>query len=214
MKSLRSKSYLAVSLLAATIAAGAGALSAQTTTPVGDVKRGAQLYTAQGCYLCHNYQGQAAGSRKPGAFPGPNLAPAPIPYPAFVRQLRTPRQSMPPYDAKVLTDQEVADIYAFLAAQPRTKDWHSIALLTSVTTGRATNVQSGAAIYSTHCEACHGASGRGGTGPPLKGESTRKNADAVAAFIKNPPPPMPKLYPGSLSDGDVAAVSAYVESLH
>jgi len=47
----------------------------------------------------------------------------------------------------------------------------------------------------------------------LHGEKARKNTAAAIAWIKNPQPPMPKLYPGTLSEKDVTDVAAYVESL-
>jgi ubiquinol-cytochrome c reductase cytochrome c subunit len=206
--------FAIASLIAATLVAGAGVLSAQTTAPAGDAKHGQQLYNVNGCYLCHNTLGQGTGSRKPGQNPGPNLAPAPMPYAAYVKQVRTPRQSMPPYDAKLLSDQDLADIYAFFAAQPPVKDAHGIALLNSVDAGTATNTPHGAVVYSANCALCHGATGQGGIGPALKGESSHKDEGAVGALVKNPPPAMPKLYPGLLNDADVAAVAAYVETLH
>jgi ubiquinol-cytochrome c reductase cytochrome c subunit len=211
---VRFNAFAIGSIVAATLVAGAGMLSAQTTAPSGDVTRGHQLFVTDGCYECHDYNGQGSGSRKPGVNPGPNLAPAPIPYTAFIKQVRTPRLSMPPYDATILSDQGAADIYAYLASQPPVKDAHSIALLNSVTVGTATNTPAGAVIYSANCAACHGSAGQGGIGPALRGESGRKDEGAVAAFVKNPPGAMPKLYPGLLSDGAVAAVAGYVESLH
>jgi mono/diheme cytochrome c family protein len=211
---MRSNVWAIASIFAATLVAGAGMLSAQTTAPAGDVTRGHQLFVAEGCYECHNYNGQGSGSRKPGVNPGPNLAPAPIPFAAFIKQVRTPRLSMPPYDASLVTDQGVADIYAYLASQPPTKDAKSIPLLAAVTAGTATNTPAGAVIYSANCAACHGSAGQGGIGPALRGESGRKDAGAVGAFVKSPAADMPKLYPGLLSDSDVAAVASYVETLH
>jgi mono/diheme cytochrome c family protein len=72
----------------------------------------------------------------------------------------------------------------------------------------------GEAIFSQNCSSCHGAAGAGGgIGPTLKGEKSRKNYDAAVAWIKNPMPPMPKLYPATLSESDVNDVAAYVETL-
>lgn len=72
----------------------------------------------------------------------------------------------------------------------------------------------GSAIFSQNCSSCHGAGGAGGgIGPKLIGEKSRKNYDAAIAWIKNPMPPMPKLYPAPLNASDVADVAAYVESL-
>ena len=45
--------------------------------------------------------------------------------PAFAEQVRRPRAEMPRYPANIVSDQELADIHAFLAAQkagPRAKD--------------------------------------------------------------------------------------------
>jgi ubiquinol-cytochrome c reductase cytochrome c subunit len=71
----------------------------------------------------------------------------------------------------------------------------------------------GKAIFAQYCTACHGKAGEGGVGPALMGEAARKNAEQVAAFIKDPKAPMPKLYPAPLGDQDVADVAAFVETL-
>lgn len=71
----------------------------------------------------------------------------------------------------------------------------------------------GKALFAANCSACHGATGEGGVGPKLQGEKSRKNFAAVVAQIKNPAPPMPKLYPSPLSDKDVNDLAAFVETL-
>ncbi len=74
--------------------------------------------------------------------------------------------------------------------------------------------KAGATIFGQNCAACHGAGGAGGgIGPRLIGEKQRKNYQQAIAWIKNPQPPMPKLYPAPLSESDVADVAAYVETL-
>jgi len=51
---------------------------------------------------------------------GPRLGPKPIAFTAVQRYVRQPTGQMPPYTAKVVSDQDLADIYAFLqsAKQP------------------------------------------------------------------------------------------------
>jgi len=72
----------------------------------------------------------------------------------------------------------------------------------------------GKQIFTQNCASCHGATGReGSVGPSLKNEKSRKNDSQTMAWIKNPQPPMPKLYPATLNDKDVADVAAYVQSL-
>jgi len=71
----------------------------------------------------------------------------------------------------------------------------------------------GSAIFGQNCSGCHGVNGAGGSGPKLVGEKGRKDYNAAITWIKNPAPPMPKLYPAPLNESDVADVAAYVESL-
>ena len=81
----------------------------------------------------------------------------------------------------------------------------------SVTPGDAAH---GKTIFSANCATCHGAGGEGGgVGPSLKNEKSRKNFDKTVAWIKNPQPPMPKLFPQPLSEKDVDDVAAYVQTL-
>src|SRR6266508_6185164 len=77
-----------------------------------DVDRGKQIYMKVGCYQCHGREAQ-------GASTGPRLGPDPLPLAAFTRAVRTPRNEMPPYTARVLSDAEIADVYAFVSARPR-----------------------------------------------------------------------------------------------
>ncbi len=72
----------------------------------------------------------------------------------------------------------------------------------------------GKAVFAANCSQCHGATGlEGGIGPALRNERSRKDGPAALAWIKDPQPPMPKLYPGVLGEKDLADVAAYVESL-
>jgi len=77
-----------------------------------------------------------------------------------------------------------------------------------------TNPGHGADLFAKNCAVCHGAAGAGGEGPSLKNERARKSLIQAEAWIENPVPPMPKLYPGTLSAQDVGDVAAYVEALH
>lgn len=72
----------------------------------------------------------------------------------------------------------------------------------------------GKAIFTQNCSACHGATGaEGGVGPSLKGEKARKDLAKTVEWIKNPSPPMPKLYPSPLGEKDVVDVATYVQSI-
>lgn len=80
--------------------------------PEGDIEEGKGFFMNYGCYACHGIEGQ-------GGFAGPKLGPDPMAFPAFVRYVRAPRGSMPPYTERLLPDeQDLADIHAYLRARP------------------------------------------------------------------------------------------------
>ena len=83
--------------------------------PAGDAKNGRKLYESYGCYQCHGHEGQGAAGT------GARLAPNPIAWIAFSRYVRQPGGQMPPYTAKVVPDNELGDIYAFLRSIPQPK---------------------------------------------------------------------------------------------
>jgi mono/diheme cytochrome c family protein len=85
--------------------------AAAAKAPAGNADNGKKIFSSYGCYQCHNYAANGGGA-------GPRLAPNPIAFAAFLRQIRKPANEMPPYTAKVVTDQDVADIYAFLQTVP------------------------------------------------------------------------------------------------
>jgi ubiquinol-cytochrome c reductase cytochrome c subunit len=52
-----------------------------------------------------------------------------MPFAAFSHQVRIPRNDMPPYTAKVLSDADLADIYAFIQSLPQPPKVDSVPLL-------------------------------------------------------------------------------------
>jgi mono/diheme cytochrome c family protein len=99
-----------------------GAANAAPITPSGNAEKGKTLFARNACYQCHGYEGQ-------GGTAGPRLGPNPIPFRGFVAYVRAPRGDMPPFTVTVMSDQELADVYAFLQAQPRPPAVDSIPLL-------------------------------------------------------------------------------------
>jgi len=107
------------------VAAQSGSEAPKTAAgaPAGNTQHGKTIYVTDGCYECHGYAAQG------GAGTGPKLGPNPIPYAAFSFQVRSPRDEMPPYTAKVLSDADLADIYAFMQSLPQPPKPDSIPLL-------------------------------------------------------------------------------------
>ena len=84
---------------------------AQVAAPIGSVESGKNSYQKNMCFTCHGTVGQG-GER--GA--GPRIAPNAWPYAAFAQQVRRPRDGMPRYTTQFVSDQELADIYAYVAS--------------------------------------------------------------------------------------------------
>jgi mono/diheme cytochrome c family protein len=69
---------------------------------------GKKLFEAKACYECHGWRGQ-------GGLAGARLAQTKLNLQGFRNILRNPPPSnMPPYRAAVLSDQEVADLFAYI----------------------------------------------------------------------------------------------------
>jgi ubiquinol-cytochrome c reductase cytochrome c subunit len=99
------------------------AASQAAAAPAGNATNGRKLFVSFGCYQCHGYEAQGSSST------GPRLAPRPIAYAAFLKYVRHPTNQMPPFTAKVVTDAELTDVYAFLRSQPQPPDVATIPLL-------------------------------------------------------------------------------------
>ena len=80
--------------------------------PAGNAESGKRIFAKNGCYECHGREGQGSNMT------GPRIAPDPVPFDVLARYVRKPTGEMPPYTAKVVSDQELADIYAFLQSRP------------------------------------------------------------------------------------------------
>ena len=105
-------------------AAGGAGQAAAAAPPAGNAENGKKIFSSYGCYECHGYAGQGGGA-------GARLAPRPIAFPAFLKYVRGPKDQMPPYTEKVVSDKELADIYAFLQTIPQPPAANSIPILNS-----------------------------------------------------------------------------------
>jgi mono/diheme cytochrome c family protein len=97
--------------------------SKPSEVPAGNSENGKRIFAKNGCYECHGREGQGS------TMTGPRIAPAPVPFDVLSRYLRKPTGEMPPYTSKVISDQELADIYAFLQSRPHPPAAKASALL-------------------------------------------------------------------------------------
>jgi ubiquinol-cytochrome c reductase cytochrome c subunit len=104
---------VALAIVALVSIAGARAqTSSAQAAPAGNAEAGKKLYESYGCYQCHGREAQGSSAT------GPRLGPKPIAFSAFNRYVRRPTGQMPPYTSKVVSDEDMADIYAFVQARP------------------------------------------------------------------------------------------------
>ena len=87
-----------------------------------NAENGKRLFVRDGCYQCHGYAGQ-------GSIAGARLAPPVLNAEGMARYIRRPAGAMPAFTDKVVSDQDVADIYAYLKTIPVPKPVKDIPLL-------------------------------------------------------------------------------------
>jgi mono/diheme cytochrome c family protein len=87
-----------------------------------DAAKGKQTFIRVGCFECHGHVGQ-------GGVAGLKLAPDPMSFDALSNFVRTTSGQMPRYSTKILSDEDLADIYAYLESIPKPPDPTSIPAL-------------------------------------------------------------------------------------
>jgi mono/diheme cytochrome c family protein len=90
--------------------------------PAGDAANGKKLFLRDGCYECHGYAGQGGVAGARIAVIGPNPQ-------GLIRYVRAPAGAMPAYTDKVITDQQLTDIHAYLQTMAKAKPAKDIPLL-------------------------------------------------------------------------------------
>jgi ubiquinol-cytochrome c reductase cytochrome c subunit len=99
--------------------AGVLALSSHLVLAAGSAEKGKAAFVKNGCWQCHGFVGQGAAS-------GPKLAPDPKPLEFISVFIRNTNGPMPPYSEKILSKQDLDDIYAYLQSIPKGPDYKSI----------------------------------------------------------------------------------------
>jgi len=101
------------------------AQAANLNLPPGDAKRGETYYAKYGCWECHGYTGQTGN--------GARLATTALNANGFVNYIRSPRTNqMPLYSAKVISDQDGADLFAYIKTFKKPAEAKDIPLLQQI----------------------------------------------------------------------------------
>ena len=113
-----------VQVSAAAVVALVG-FAGQGSALAASAEKGKTAFIQNGCWQCHNYNGQGSVATSNGKV----IARTQLPLDAFVSFVRTTNGQMPPYRAAVLSDDNLGDIYAYLQSLPEPKAVSDIPLL-------------------------------------------------------------------------------------
>jgi mono/diheme cytochrome c family protein len=84
-----------------------------------------EIYDRAGCWGCHGYEGQ-------GGRHGPAIARTPHNYEAFSAFVRTTAGRMPPFTERVVSDEDLQAIHAYLQSRPEPPPPSDFSLLQGV----------------------------------------------------------------------------------
>ena len=113
---MRFVSVKGLAALAAGLVLGCGGALAASA------EKGKTAFVQHGCWQCHGLQGQ-------GGVAGPKLAPEPLALETLTAFVRTSNCAMPPYMEAILSNEDLADIHAYLESIPKAPDPKGIPLL-------------------------------------------------------------------------------------
>jgi cytochrome c553 len=105
-------------LVAGLLLANGGALAASA-------EKGKIAYVKNGCWQCHGFVGQGSLITSGGTV----LARTALSFDIFKNFVRNTNRTMPPYREAILSDADLADIYAYMQSIPKSPDASSIPLL-------------------------------------------------------------------------------------
>ncbi len=91
----------------------------------GNADNGKRLFMKQNCYYCHGTTGQ-------GGRDGARITQTALNAQGLIRYVRKPTGGMPAFTEKILSDQELTDIYAYLKSLPAAKAPKDIPLLEQI----------------------------------------------------------------------------------
>ena len=101
----------------------------QAAAPPGNIQSGKDLYLSYSCYACHRYDGNGGA--------GARLVPLPMTVARFTAYIRNPpRPQMPAYSSKLLSDAQLADIWAYIKSLPASPEAKDIPLLAGIMRGK------------------------------------------------------------------------------
>lgn len=103
----------------------AGLVLANGAALAASAENGKTAYVKNGCWQCHGLLGQGSLITSNGTV----LSNSALPFDVFKNFVRSTNRAMPPYREAILSDADLADIYAYLQSIPKQPSADSIPLL-------------------------------------------------------------------------------------
>ncbi len=112
-------------VIRAALAAAAALSLGSAAVAAGSPDKGKEAFITHGCFQCHGTVGQGSVVTSRGKV----LYDTELPLEAFIGFVRGTNRAMPAYSAKILSDADLTDIWAYLESLPKTPDYKTIPLL-------------------------------------------------------------------------------------
>ena len=189
---------LTVLAIACALGMAGGRVEAQAVTAksAGSIENGKKMFASAGCSTCHGEQGQ-------GTNLAPEIAPPPLDLQAVIAYARQPTGKMPPVAQSTASDQQLADIYAYLQA---------VAPRGSAADRLKGNAENGKKLFVAYgCYECHGRRGAGAAIAPRIGPPAL-SLSGVIHYVRAPTGQMPPYTAKVVADQDLADIYAYLET--
>lgn len=153
------------------------------------------------CKRCHgdNGEGKYAGPR---AGDGKTVA-------EWITQVRTPRRFMPALSEEQVSDEQLADMHAYMSSLTKPADFSPLDPGTAENAGQNLMLQK-------RCVACHTAEANGEAGNIVKGQIERgqtPTAESVIRQLRTPFRNMPSYRADQVSDDEAALIADYLAEL-
>ena len=112
------------------LALAASLMLAHTVAASADpsAENGKIAFVKNGCWQCHGFEGQGSVETSGGRV----IANTQLIFEAFKAYVRNPGGAMPPFHVEMLSDSDLADIYAYLESRPKPEPVKDIPLLNNL----------------------------------------------------------------------------------
>lgn len=188
---------LVIGLFALVLSLAVGVALAQTA---GDPAKGKASWENSGCQACHGDAGQ-------GLYAGPRAGDGKSAA-DWIKQVRTPRAKMPAFGAAQVSDQDIADMNAYMQTLSKPASFSP-----KKYEAKADDPAGKVSFNEKRCVACHG-------DPPVDfvqmafvDQGRAVSAEAVLKQLRTPAEYMPMFNPGQVSDEEAGQIADYLKSV-